>query len=282
MIEVIDHKYDQQFRSLLASLEILAAAAVSNALVLGSFIRDKGAKKKRWRHQGASLSGQSSQDQRPPGRRMLTQQNWGSDADLAGDLGITCTESLREKEPEMSRPAPIALPTGKDAKNLTPLPRHQADPDEAPQIKVNGAEEPSFRIDVDAIMPSTPSKAAFFDIGGLLSDDETNSRPKQHPIAGPQSQNFSRPLSPRNGATGRVSRPSVARTGSDTFLEDVGGLLSTSDGSSNDRPTAKPRGMSLVDVLRETGPDDFSQPQRHRPREKVTTPEIQDAGGLLG
>ena len=51
---------NQQIRSLIASLEILAATAVSNALVLGSFVRDKGTKKNKFKF--GSVGGESNLD----------------------------------------------------------------------------------------------------------------------------------------------------------------------------------------------------------------------------
>ena len=280
VIEVIDHHYDQRFRSLLASLEILAAAAVSNALVLGSFVRDKGAKKQRWRAHGASLSGHSSQDQTAPARHRLTIQNWGSDADLAGDLGITCTRELKEKEPEKSRPAPLALPLEKDAKNLTPMPRHQPTSELTPTIMIDEADGGNNPQQHRQEMPSTPSGAAFFDIGGLLGDDAPSPKSRSQSHKPPQDSYF--PSTAESQATS--SRPSIRpkqpRTSSNTFLEDVGGLLPPDRGSSESSHQAKPRGLSLVDILRESGPSTQDQ-DLERATQSVQTPEIQDAGGLL-
>ena len=228
VIDVIDRKYDQQFRSLLASIEILAAAAVSNALVLGSFMRDRGAKKQRYRHHGASLSAHSSQDTRPAVRRNITARNWGSDADLAEELGISCGADLQEKESGGSRPAPLALPLEKDAKNLTPLPRHLSLSGDSPDITDEKEGGSSSKAHTNIVMPNSPSKAAFFDLGGLLSDDDLMERSRQQSIAGSSVQNFSRPISPPQAGSSRPSRPGFSRNpGSDAFLEDVGGLLET-------------------------------------------------------
>ena len=281
VVEVVHRKYDQQFRSLLASIEILAAAAVANALVLGSFVRDRGAKKQRYRHHVGSLSAHSSQEQRPPARRMLTQQNWGSDADLAGELGISCAQDLQEKEPENPRPAPIALPLEKDAKNLTPMPRHQESSEITPQIMIHSAGPSSSQAKRQMEMPNTPTKAAFFDIGGLLADDKSPPRSRQQSVTGSQVPNFSRPTSPLNPNSGPLSRPTCVRTGSDTFLEDVGGLPSAGRPSSAERPSMSPRGLSLVDILRESNAEDVRPSERAHQSGRGTTPEIQDAGGLL-
>ena len=118
VVGVIDRHSDQQFRSLLASLEILAAAAVSNAVVLGSFIRDRGEKKKRFRF--GSTGGSSSLDTASQQRaRTITQRHWGSDADLVGDLGMRLRPELEERRDTVARPAPIALPLASQA-HITP------------------------------------------------------------------------------------------------------------------------------------------------------------------
>lgn len=118
VVGVIDRHSDQQFRSLLASLEILAAAAVSNAVVLGSFIRDRGEKKKRFRF--GSTGGSSSLDTASQQRtRTITQRHWGSDADLVGDLGMRLRPDLEERRDTVARPAPIALPLASQA-HVTP------------------------------------------------------------------------------------------------------------------------------------------------------------------
>ena len=114
VIGVIDRHSDQQFRSLLASLEILAAAAVSNAVVLGSFIRDRGEKKKRFRF--GSTGGNSSLDTPSQQRvKTITQRHWGSDADLVGDLGMRLGPDLEKRRSSVPRPAPIALPLASQA-----------------------------------------------------------------------------------------------------------------------------------------------------------------------
>ena len=49
---VVRHAGAQQRRTVYASGEILAAAAVSNAVILGSFLRDRGVKRERWHGDG--------------------------------------------------------------------------------------------------------------------------------------------------------------------------------------------------------------------------------------
>ncbi|KAL8908688.1 MAG: hypothetical protein Q9207_000656 [Kuettlingeria erythrocarpa] len=190
VIEVVHRHSDQQFRTLLASLEILAAAAVSNALVLGSFVRDRGVKKQRYRFD--SVGGNSSLDRAGTGTRprVLTAQAWGSDADLAGELCIRIAPDLEKEQPASvkARPAPLALPTASHAKNLTPHVGHS---------NWNFPNERDERMRMDAgdsdgnnqkAGPSpgeaevvTPRRTSFFDVGGLLEHDEVSLKNKREP-----------------------------------------------------------------------------------------------------
>ncbi|PGH09206.1 hypothetical protein AJ79_05735 [Helicocarpus griseus UAMH5409] len=99
---VIERHGNQQYRSLLASLEILAATAVSNVIVIGSFMRDRGVKKQKYKIGSVSdVSGDKFSR-----RATITHHQWGSDADLATDVGIRLdseTPSYQE-----IRPAPAS------------------------------------------------------------------------------------------------------------------------------------------------------------------------------
>ena len=282
VVGVIDRNYEQQFRSLLASLEILAAAAVSNALVLGSFVRDRGMKKQRFRH-GGSMGGHSSLEQRAnTPRRAITQRNWGSDADLVGDLGISCAPELSEKSSSVvPRPAPIALPSSNHAKNLTPAPNEHPGSNAVIREEVQRPDPPSGQHLRAAEMPTTPRGPSFFDVGGLLGENNRPATTKPDSTALPQYRNFSRPTSPLQSTSIAVPQSSVSGRGSDAFLEDVGGLTSPNNAPSQHRPASNERGISLADVLRETGPN-VPQRQFHTSEQRSESPpEIQDAGGLL-
>jgi hypothetical protein len=69
----------QQLRSLLASFELLLATVVSNAIVINSFARDKGAKKRKF-------SGESGIQDAEAGQVRMAY--WGSDDDLARYIGV--------------------------------------------------------------------------------------------------------------------------------------------------------------------------------------------------
>ncbi|KAL9099264.1 MAG: hypothetical protein Q9187_009522, partial [Circinaria calcarea] len=84
----IERHGNQQFRSLLASLEILAAAACSNAIVLGSFIRDRGVKKQRFKHGSTSNSSTLDRPSIARIRPLRAALSYGSDIDLFQNLGM--------------------------------------------------------------------------------------------------------------------------------------------------------------------------------------------------
>lgn len=87
---IVDRHGSQQYRSLLASVEILFATVVANALILGSFVRDRGVKKHRWKQGSLSDS-----IERSTSRRVTAVQHWGSDDGLVRDLGISLDPKLR-------------------------------------------------------------------------------------------------------------------------------------------------------------------------------------------
>ncbi|RCI14067.1 hypothetical protein L249_8053 [Ophiocordyceps polyrhachis-furcata BCC 54312] len=78
----------QQYRSLMASVELIFATASANALVLGSFVRDRGIKKHKF-------SVADSFDRTSYPRRPTIQQQWGSDEDLVRDVGLSLEPTLR-------------------------------------------------------------------------------------------------------------------------------------------------------------------------------------------
>lgn len=278
VVAVIDRRSEQQFRSLLASLEILAAAAVSNALVLGSFVRDRGAKKQRFKF--GSVAGTSSLDRASgPRRGTLTARNWGSDADLVGDLGMRLEPGLSAQEATVPRPAPIALPLASQARNVTPNvtsgwafspKRTSVETDETDRNSSFPDNAPS-PAEISII---TPRRMSFFDVGGLLDDDAITAPPR-YPVPFesriPQSTSTPR-LAPHTEVeefTVHHSNPG----GSNALLQDIGGLLSSGPGTS-------PHSLSPI--------TNFSRPSvaqspgsRHGISQKQYSSSLRDVGGLL-
>lgn len=252
VVGVTERHADQQFRSLLASLEILAATAVSNAIVLGSFVRDRGEKKRRFRF--GSNTGASSLE-RPPTtpKKKLTNMEWGSDTDLVSGLGMRCSPSLTERRQSgmLARPAPMALPTAEQAKRLTPAPaglsfqhrQRQASADDM-DLDIEKRREPINNFPPD--VPTTPRGGmSFFDVGGLLIQNDaqgssrsngepsvrpapSSSSPYRQPPQSPDSFSYPSPMpSPRTMYQSSPFAASSSKQGSHTLLQDIGGLLPT-------------------------------------------------------
>ena len=235
---VIQRHSDQQFRSLLASLEILAAAAVSNAVVLGSFIRDRGEKKRRFRH--GSTAGSSSLDtsHNQQRSRNLTQRHWGSDADLVGDLGIRVARHLEDHGPCVPRPAPVALPSASHATSITPKIKSNWNFPARPSIETDELDVKAMVQDSEkqldptemTVPTPTPRRVSFFDVGDLLGND-SSSIPRHpsvamiSPIAVPYMTHGLSQIS--SGSPTEPTLTQETQRGSHAFVQDVGGPAST-------------------------------------------------------
>ncbi|WEW54894.1 hypothetical protein PRK78_000321 [Emydomyces testavorans] len=302
---VISRKGSQQYRSLLASLEILAAAAISNAIVIGSFVRDRGVKKQKFK--AGSLS--ESVEQTSSRRATLTHHHWGSDADLVGDLGIRLDPDLRSPSYQKIRPAPVALPSGQLAKRGSIDPNWQfsyfqfnADDDRTSTtdslsgLKVHPHEYIETNVQPyrkDATMPPSYmslSKVSLNDVGGLLdppspTDVTRNHPPQSHPYRDSKDQHPSRSRSLLNAVSGLLS-PAPAYSGSSqTSLPRVP--------SQNVRHLSRPVTANPTTAAGQTNGTEHSPPsnlrdnqQRNRHGQPPSSssrpvPELQDLGGLL-
>ena len=281
VVGVIDRHYDQRFRSLLASLEILAAAAVSNALVLGSFVRDRGTKKQRFRF--GSTGGHSSVERSTTApRRAITARTWGSDADLVGDVGMRLDPELTEKRTSVPRPAPVAMslhstsnPTTSSLVNTDwALPTRQFAETDEKNMKSpapNGEKQPGT-----SDVPITPRRMSFFDVGGLLGESEPPHVRQRNSTATYQRQPITSPSSSLH--------PPIAgsRRGSHALLQDIGGLME--DSSPSPRTTtfgSSARSQnSLIEALQSTPPNSPSRPSIS-PAQRGESHGLQDIGGLL-
>ncbi|RJE20357.1 integral membrane protein [Aspergillus sclerotialis] len=185
---VISHNGSQQYRSLLASLEILAATAVSNAVVIGSFVRDKGVKKLKFKKALASASVSENMDQSSVRRATITHHQWGSDSDLAGDLGIRLEPELYYSDGKIPRPPPVVGPyhplsarTGTFDSNWS-FKRHSLGSEDS---KVSATDSIDIKVSPHEYIETnkTPRKksadinmssrrVSFYDPGGLLSDSD--------------------------------------------------------------------------------------------------------------
>ncbi|EGX94751.1 integral membrane protein, putative [Cordyceps militaris CM01] len=214
----------QQYRSLLASVEILFATASANALVLGSFVRDRGLKKQKFRRSSAA----DSFDHRNAPRRPALHQQWGSDEDLVRDVGLTVNPELRET-PTRAVAAKLA-----DIKGEWP---HQ-------NGTLSGETASDQAILHDDRLSKVDShqggkKMTFFDVGGLLDSSAGTSsgsyRRDSHTSStiGPGSS---------HGVPANAIPASSAglRRGSSALLQDLGVLL----GPLNNRSSRSGRSQS--------------------------------------
>ena len=280
---MIDRHYDQQFRSLLASLEILAAAAVSNALVLGSFVRDRGAKKQRFRF--GSTGGHSSLERSTTApRRALTARNWGSDADLVGDLGMRLDPELTEKPSNVPRPAPVALPLHpKSNMNSPGLVDGSFSFPTRPSLETDETEIKSLAFVRElppgtSATPVTPRRTSFFDVGGLLGENESTQVRHRTSMAAYQQQPPASPLS--------SLYPHVAgsRRGSHALLQDIGGLMEDSPPSPQTttfRPPRRSQNSDLIEALQSTPPGTSPPTPVSQTQRRGESHGLQDIGGLL-
>lgn len=253
----ISRKSSQQFRSLFASFEILAAAGVTNAIVIGSFIRDRGVKKAKFKR-GSDADG-SILAPTQTRRATVTTQHWGSDEDLVRDFGMSVPPTLqhRNSTTPTTTVAPVAIsnhsgsaPANREDRKLAvnsnwnfsdaarvgersekgSLSSHSSEP-KLRDLKRQISAEPVS----PGVVETPPSrKLSFFDVGGLLSHDSPSSPPSAEPLLDsrqPPVHDFA-----------RSSRPAPsAQQGSRAFIADVGGLLSPHREEGDlDRSTALP------------------------------------------
>lgn len=287
MPEVISNLGRQQYRTIWASSEILASAFVSNFVVIGSFIRDKGSKKTKWK----SMSVSDSID-RASTRRPTIPQPTDSEEDLFRFLGCRMPEHLQASPEFYPRPAPMALPA-----MSSPFAPKDTRPDTPRQEIVEGSDgdvSPTHRSTDNFPLPSpslststgTKKNVSFFDVGGLL---ETGS-------LGPPSPSISHSRSVTLVSSGTshtvatdfattMPTPPQSRRGSRAFLSDMGATLTPSNtrtdvsshpplsGNGYVRRSSLPGGR-----LRNGAPIGVLGPMLERQETQLS---LQDAGGLL-
>ncbi|KAK8118689.1 integral membrane protein PTH11, partial [Apiospora kogelbergensis] len=248
---------DQQIRSLLASVEILMATTAANALVLGSFVRDRGVKKNRFRYGSVvaeSIEGSALSARRPT----AGSRHWGSDEDLRSD-GLKYT------------PAPIAkIPDDMRDWHFPQRQRSNAERSDDSSLLPSSPWSPSR-----SNSSTTPRRVSFFDVGGLLEEQEQGRsvRNSYGSSLDPLSPTRSAP-SPTMPATG-----TGFRRGSQALLQDLSGLLTTF----GPKPQARP---SSASPPTNSGTELETIPQHPResvydPADTRYQPALVDAGGLL-
>ncbi|OBT66139.1 hypothetical protein VE03_05143 [Pseudogymnoascus sp. 23342-1-I1] len=229
---ILSNQGAQYYRSIWASVEILFATAVANALVIGSFVRDKGVKKQKYKlgSSGSMERTVSSRRGRVYGPGAAAFKHWGSDEELVRGLGIGVDSDLRpDSVASIARPAPVAEPgRGVDRSWRFPSQRRS----EISDVETVGDYDPRD-------VPSTRPDENFFDVGGLLGPDSPPPANKRTlPI---RRGSVADPTPSRRGSTMAQRPPSAspfdsfpapaqgplddsANTGG-AFLQDAGGLM---------------------------------------------------------
>ncbi|OKL56016.1 hypothetical protein UA08_08693 [Talaromyces atroroseus] len=224
---VIDRNGLQSFRSLLASFEILAATSVSNFVVIGSFLRDRGIKKAKYKRAEGSLSAIDSVDTTSVRRATITKHHWGSDADLANGLGIRLNPELYAVQNYMIRPAPVVhganKPDSKCESDSRSMDSYTMTSSSLDANNKTTAPPPQFvAINKPAISKISPRSVSLYDVGGLLSESTLPLHQSVESISiSPQETQTSTcpqipPIYTLPPDNGEVTRP---------FLQDVGGLI---------------------------------------------------------
>lgn len=278
---VIRQQGNQQLRSLLASVELLFAVTAANSLVLGSFVRDRGVKKSKFKF-GSVAADSMDRPLTSRNRRPTMQRHWGSDEDLVRDVGLGVEPELRDI-PEFSddesprrgqyMPAPLMRRFGEDLKqwNFPERQRSRAERSERSERSDDSLLSREL-YQTRSNSSTTPRRVSFFDVGGLLSDDRNSSSHRRDsylsnvdPLS-PNTQDLPSPALPAS-ATGQ-------RRGSTTLLHDIGGFIGPPGPRANrPRPT---NGTELHTI-----------PQSRLMRNAIFDPsvndgpELNDVGGLL-
>ncbi|KAJ6780987.1 hypothetical protein PWT90_07726 [Aphanocladium album] len=249
----------QQYRSLLASVEILFATASANALVLGSFVRDRGLKKQKFRRASAA----DSFDRGSAPRRPALHRHWGSDEDLVRDVGLAVDPELRD----VPSRAIAAKPA--DFKG-----------DWARRTGTMGGEAASD----DAILPydrlsksdshQGGKKLAFFDVGGLLDSSVGTSSGSYR--RGSHTSSTVGPGSSHSVPANTVPASSTGlRRGSAALLQDLGGLLGPLNTRSGRSGRSKSNNGNELDSIPQSN---YELQDRSGRRSE---PVLMDLGGLL-
>lgn len=259
---IIQENGRQQYRSLLASVELLFATASANALVLGSFVRDRGVKKQKFRRN----SGTDSFDRSSNPRRPTLHRQWGSDEDLVRDVGLGVDPGLRNdlESPDVEH----FTPARKVAQNLNS------------DVNWQGSKRRSHTEQSDdSLLPHDPltkvdsnkKGMSFLDVGGLLDESVAGSSGSYR--RGSYTSSTLDPNSPSTAPPPSVpASNSGIRRGSTALLQDLGGLL----GPLNTRAArTKSKGGTELQPIPQS-----REMQSHMSFGKPS-PELMDPGGLL-
>lgn len=300
----IHRNASQQYRSLLASLEILASTGVANAIVIGSFLRDRGVKKAKFRAASVDGSVLSRTPTAPQSRtKSIAQHHWGSDEDLVRDIGICVKPSLQHGTVATDGPrlAPVAevtsvgdrnpghrpVKTGVDAewtfnKRASRQRRRRSSDGSSFTSTSSDVKLRELQSQMDEpVSPGAedrPRKMSFFDVGGLVDSPPAMTRPppvrmdtsKSHAFLSDVGGLLGSPTTKDDRVVSPQQEPQVIEPKDKLHPADPRRILRS--GSPFSRSSSIERGRAgrspkiTPSPLRAAGPDDLN---------------ISDAGGLL-
>lgn len=278
--QIIRSQGRQQTRSLFASVELLFATAASNALVLGSFVRDRGLKKRKFKYDSIAASSLDRSSAVDP-RRPITLRHWGSDEDLVRDVGYGVKPHLRQP-PSTSmaeKGSYIPAPVITNDMNSWTFPPNNTNNRLSAAAQSDDPLLARIPSSTRSNSTATPRKVSFLDPGNLLgsaaSDDDDTSSRRASDVPGRRSSS-----SQHRRRSSNVPPPTVQaagrgfRRGSSALLQDLGGLLLSPGGEGGKKskdvkgPPPEYSGPATATTGSGSGP--------WRPE-----PELVDAGGLL-
>jgi hypothetical protein len=319
VFSVVRHAGAQQRRSVYASGEILAAAAVSNAVILGSFLRDRGVKRERWHGDGelphpptdmssakatpagssgapeTGLPGGGVDSRRQTLTRMLS--SGPSEEFLYRDM---CYRSSFA-EPAPSPPASNAGDGSDDGESeaqnagaLAALTRTRSRP--APPVSHDDLRRHDSR---SPLPPPPPSRAAAAvavaaaaaaaaaaieipDPTTTTTTTATTTKPSTRRPSLVQMMSGGRPRKLSGATDDGAVAAAEARLARSVAFVDPGGLLASADPSSASSSAASSRRESMVAVIA-AGPGGEEDGGRDggRDRARPVARELRDVGGLL-
>lgn len=131
---VLQYHTSQPHRTLYSSIECLASCAIANAIVLNSFARDKGPKRKRYEGPGDARMVYSPEAIANRGRTKAQQRLyaldlqstrigmrvWGSDEDLVKDTGLGMNEDLRRMSYAAQRHSGLSASSVRTSSEMDP------------------------------------------------------------------------------------------------------------------------------------------------------------------
>ena len=217
-------------------------------------------------------------------RRAITARNWGSDADLVGDLGMRLDPELTEKPSSIPRPAPVAMSlhstSNLDAQDLVDrswaFPTRSSGATEKTDMKSPGPVSELKPSPTE--IPTTPRRMSFFDVGGLLGENDSPQVRHHQSMAVHQQQPINFPSS--------AFQPHAAgsRRGSHALLQDIGGLMENSPPSPRTttfRSAPSFQNSALIEALESTPPNSSPRLSPNSAPRRGESPGLQDIGGLL-